>query len=259
MSRKLKISDILLPLSSIALLILMWIFLSSENSEYFPTPEMTFARLQDLFEYPVSQTSVFGHIWASIQRVLVAFLLATVVGVILGVAMGWNKKIRAALYPLIEIIRPIPAIAWIPLIILLMGVGEEPKVLLVFIGAVMPVILNTMAGVRFVEPMYLQVSRVFKASTLQTMVHVVFPNSIPAIFAGLKVALGTGWMIVVAAEMIASRTGLGFLINRGSESNDVALVLLSMILIGVVGAIISLLLTLVERGLCPWNNKKNNN
>lgn len=115
--------------------------------------------------------------------------------------------------------------------------------------------MNTMAGVSMVDPMYLNVGKIYKANTWQMLRHIVFPAAMPTIMAGLKIALSSSWMVVVAAEMIASKSGLGFLITRGNESYDVALVLCGMILIGVVGAVLSGLFSIAERRLCPWTEK----
>ncbi len=250
------IKGMLLSLLSVCILITLWLVLSSSHPDFFPTPQATWARFQELIQYPINDISVLGHIWASLQRVLIAFCISTVLGIGLGLAMGWNKKVHAAISPVFEALRPIPPIAWIPLVILWFGIGEFPKILLVFIGSFIPIVLNTATGVSLVDPMYLNASRVFKANTLQTMQHVVFPASTPAIFAGMKAALSSGWMVVVAAEMIASKSGVGFLITRGSDSYDVALILCGMILIGIVGALLSILLTYIERRLCPWMTKK---
>ena len=244
-----------LSLISVGVLILLWIVLSTLRPNFFPTPARTWLRFMELFEYPISRISVFGHIWGSLRRVLAAFSVATASGIILGIAMGWNKKTRAAVEPIFEALRPIPPIAWIPLVILWFGVGEFPKILLVFIGSFIPIVLNTMTGVQLVDPMYLNVTRVLGANTVQTMLNVILPASIPAIFAGMKASLSSGWMVVVAAEMIASKNGVGFLITRGQESYDIALILVGMILIGIVGALLGMVLVQMERWLCPWSSK----
>ncbi len=250
------LKDVLRTAVSVTVLIVLWICVSSSRPDFFPTPAMTFRRFAELVEYPISKISILGHILASLKRVIIAFSISTVVGITLGLSMGWNKKVRAAIEPIFEALRPIPPIAWIPVVILWFGIGEFPKILLVFIGTLVPIVLNTMTGVSMVDPMYLSVSRIFKANTVQTLTDVVFPSSIPAIFAGMKAALSAGWMIVVAAEMIASRSGVGFLITRGQEGYDVALILCGMILIAIVGASLSYVLTFLERWLCPWTTKK---
>ena len=201
------------------------------------------------------KVSIWGHIGISLRRVLLALLVATISGISFGLVSGWVPRVKAALNPLFIALRPIPPIAWLPLIILWFGIGEFPKVLLVFIGAFFPIAQNTMAGVEMVDPMYLNVGKVYKANTWDTLRHIVFPASMPAIMAGVRISLSSGWMVVVAAEMLASKSGLGFLIIRGQESFDIALVLAGMVLIGLIGALLSVIFTYVERWICPWMTK----
>lgn len=248
--------DIILSSLSIIGLIVIWFVVSNSKPDFFPTPLATIERFIKLIEKPVMKISILGHIWASLQRVLLALVAAILLGVSIGLIMGWSKKIRAALYPILMALRPIPPIAWIPLIILMFGIGEFPKVLLVFIGAFFPIVMNTMSGVALVDDMYLKVGKIYKANTWQMLRHVVFPAAMPTILAGVKIAISSGWMVVVAAEMLSSKSGLGFLINRGRDSYDVALIMVSMILIGVVGALLSSVFTLIERKMCGWMNRE---
>ena len=254
---KKKAKDIGLTCVSLLILIGLWVLVSNSRPDFFPTPQATWERFMKMIERPISKTTVAGHVLISLKRVLIALVIAVISGVGIGLVIGWNKKINAVLNPLLTALRPIPPIAWIPLVILWFGVGEFPKILLEFIGSFFPVVLNTATGVSMVDPMYLNVGHIYKANTFQMLRHVVFPAAMPAIMAGIKIALSSGWMVVVAAEMIASKSGLGFLITRGNESYDVALVLVGMILIGIVGAVLSMIFTLAERWLCPWTEKKN--
>ena len=253
--KRAKIRDIGLTVISLAILVVLWIVVSNSRPDFFPTPQATWERFIRMIEKPISRISVLGHIWASLWRVIQAMIIATISGIALGLLMGWSKKAKAIVNPIFTALRPIPPIAWIPLVILWFGVGEFPKVLLVFLGAFFPIVLNTMAGVSMVDPMYLNVGKIYKANTWQMLRHIVFPAAMPTIMAGLKIGLSSSWMVVVAAEMIASKSGLGFLITRGNESYDVALVLCGMILIGVVGALLSGLFSIAERRLCPWTEK----
>lgn len=250
--KKITKKDLALTAVSLVVLVTLWILASGSRPDFFPTPAATWERFVRLIERPINKITIWGHIWISLKRVLEALLAATVSGIALGLIMGWNKKIRAMVNPIFTALRPIPPLAWIPLVILWFGVGEFSKVLLVFIGAFFPIVMNTEAGVSMVDDMYLKVGRIYKANTVQMLRNVVFPASMPAIIAGLKIALSSGWMVVVAAEMIASKSGLGFLITRGNESTDMPLVLCGMILIGIVGALLSTLFTFIERWLCPW-------
>lgn len=249
---KRKTKDAILTAISLIALVILWLVASCNSPRFFPSPMKVCERLIQLFQSPIGKTSIWGHILVSLRRVMVGFVVAATLGIITGLAMGWNKKARAIINPIFTALRPIPPIAWIPLVILWFGIGEFSKYLLIFIGAYFVVVLNTAAGVAMVEPMYISVGRVYKANTWLMLRHIVFPAAMPAIIAGLKIALSTSWMVVVAAEMIASKSGLGFLITRGSESLDVALVMISMILIGVVGALLSAVFSWLERRICPW-------
>lgn len=251
-----QVRDIILSSLSIIGLIVIWFLVSNSRPDFFPTPVATIERFIKLIEKPVMKISILGHIFASLKRVILALLASIFLGVSMGLIMGWNKKVRAAIYPILMALRPIPPIAWIPLIILMFGIGEFPKVLLVFIGAFFPIVMNTMSGVAMVDDMYLKVGKIYKANTWQMLRHVVFPAAMPTILAGVKIAISSGWMVVVAAEMLSSKSGLGFLINRGRDSYDVALIMVAMILIGVVGALLSAVFTLIERKMCGWMSKE---
>lgn len=254
--KKARIRDIILTCISIVILFLLWIWASTNNPLFFPSPAATWERFMMLMEHPIGKVSILGHVWMSLRRVLIGLGMATVLGILTGLLIGWSKSARAMIGPVFTSLRPIPPIAWIPLVILWFGVGEFPKVLIIFIGSYFIVGQNTAAGVAMVEPMYVNVGKIYKANSWQMLRHVIMPASMPAIIAGLKIALGSAWMVVVAAEMLASKAGLGFLITRGSDSIDIALVLIGMILIGVVGALLSSLFTLIERRLCPWMEEK---
>ena len=251
-----QVRDVMLSTISILCLILIWFLVSWSRPDFFPTPMATIERFIRLVEKPIMGVSILGHILASLRRVLFALIASILLGVTIGLVMGWNKKIRAAINPILMALRPIPPIAWIPLIILMFGVDEFPKILLVFIGSFFPIVMNTMSGVSMVDDMYLKVGKIYKANTWQTLRHIVFPAAMPTILAGVKIAISSGWMVVVAAEMLASKSGLGFLINRGRDSYDVALIMVAMILIGVVGALLSAVFTLIERKMCGWMSKE---
>lgn len=245
---------IILPLLSLVLLVLLWLW-AAEVVPSFPSPGEVVARFQLLQERPISDTNILGHVWASLLRVIKALALSIVIGIPFGLFIGWSKTFRGLFKPLFEVFRPIPPIAWIPLISLWLGVGETSKVLIIFIGTIMPIVVNTYSGVAMVPSQLLDASRSFGANNTQLLVDTVLPASLQSIFAGIKTALSAGWMVVLAAEMISAKQGLGFLITRGSDTNDLALCVISMIFIGIIGAIISYGFDFVERRLCPWTER----
>ena len=178
-------------------------------------------------------------------------------GIPFGLLIGWNKRCCDFLKPIFELIRPVPALAWIPLMTLWFGIGESSKIALIFIGTLMPVVVNTYSGVRLIPRLNIDVARAFGATEFQIVKEIVLPCSLSAIMAGVKTAMGTAWIVVLAAEMISANSGLGFMIIRGSDVADLSLVILAMIIIGVIGAVLSWLLTLAERKLCPWKEEIN--
>lgn len=254
---KQNIRDVVLTFISISALLILWVAVSSNNSQIFPTPSAVWERLIKMIEKPIGKTSILGHIAISMRRVLIGLSFATVLGILTGLGMGWSKKINAIISPIFTCLRPIPPIAWIPIIILWFGVGELPKVIIIFIGSYFIIGQNTAAGIAMVDPMYINVGRIYKASSWQMLMHIVFPAALPAIMAGLKIGLSSAWMVVVAAEMLASKSGLGFLITRGSDNLDTPLVMIGMICIGIVGALLSVVFGIIERRLCPWRGEEN--
>ncbi len=251
---KTKRIDIILPILSIFTLFGVWMCLYFSNPEIMPTPIDVFLKIIDITINPISKAILPVHILVSLARVLVAVLLATIVGISLGILLGWYKLFNEIFYPLFEIIRPIPPIAWIPLIIIWCGIGETSKVIIVFLGAVVPIIMNTYAGIKQVDPMLLKASASVGAPDTAIMREVILPAILPSIIAGIKTALSTGWMCVVAAEMVVAKQGVGFLIVRGMDSGDSSLILGGMAIIGIVSALITTTLNRLEVKLCPWKN-----
>lgn len=245
-----------LPVASIGLFFLVWIILARGESSMIPTPYETLMRFLDICVNPISKAILPVHIWASLKRVLIAFAFAIVLGVSLGVGLGWSKAFHSFFGPIFEILRPIPPIAWIPLVILWCGIGELPKVVIVFIGSFVPIVLNTYSGIREIDPLLVNAGLVLGANRRQLLFEITIPATVPAILAGIRTALSSGWMCVVAAEMIVAKQGVGFLIVRGQESGDTALIVVCMLVIGVVSMILSTILQKMEGVLCPWQFSK---
>lgn len=249
-----KARKILLPLSSLILLVIGWIYISYTMPALFPSPAATWERFLKLLKTPLARVPLYLHILRSLRRVLVALFFASVLGIAFGVMIGWNKTLKATFGSLFELIRPIPPIAWIPLITIWFGISELPKVLIIFIGTFPIIVTNTYTGVSMTDPLTLQVGKVFQASKLRLLTDFVLPSGLPAIFSGIRMAIGVGWAIVLAAEMVGATSGVGFLIYRGNELRDMALIFVCMFIIGIIGALLSAGASYVEKRLCAWNN-----
>jgi taurine transport system permease protein len=242
----------ILPFISLGTVGVLWIVMSASHPDLIPSPMDILQRYKTLIVTPIGKVTLFDHIWASIQRVLIGFFAASTLGIILGLCMGWSKRIHAFVGPVFELLRPIPPIAWIPVVILWFGIGEEPKVFIVFVGAFVPVVINTFTGVKMLDPLFISAAKAFGATQRQMITEVVLPGVLPPIFAGLKNGLSNAWMCVLAAEMVGARLGVGYLIMNGMDSGNTAQIICCMIIIGVVGAFISVGLSSLERRVCPW-------
>lgn len=242
---------ILLSILSLIMVFGGWYLLTC-NGSVIPTPVDVVIRFFEVLKEPVAKVPLWQHILVSLRRVFLAFLSAAVLGVLFGVLMGWFKTFNKIFWPLYSLIRPIPPIAWIPLIVLMFGIGELPKMIIVFIGALVPIVSNTYSAVHMVDKQVLNAGICLGANEFQLLFQVALPDCIPAIIAGLKTAMSISWMCVVAAEMIVAKAGVGFLVNRGMENSDTALVMVSMAVIAAVSATTTFILNRLEVILCPW-------
>lgn len=248
----------LLPILSIILLVALWFFASSRPNSQFPAPAEVWARYIKILDRPIKNLGLMGHVFASLKRVFIALAIAWTAGISFGILIGWNKKANALFGPIFTAFRAVPPLAWVPLVTMWFGIGEFPKVLIVFIGALMPVVVNTQAGISNVQREYLDVGSIFNADKKQMLFEIAIPSALDAIFAGIRNSTSAAWMVVLAAEMLGGKSGVGFLIVRGMDSGDYALCLLSMICIGVVGYLLAIIIQILERIVCPWTTKRSN-
>ena len=213
--------------------------------------------LSTLFGGTIGSRTLIVHILYSLARVMAGYFIGAVVGVVLGLAMGWSRLIEAIFSPLFRIIRPIPPIAWIPISIIWIGLGEDAKIFLIFLASFCNVTLNAWSGARNVDPEYMDAAHMLGAGKHQLLFGIVLPASIPSIFAGLQVALSSCWATVLAAEMVRSSEGLGWIIIAGMNNNDMNQIMTGILTIGLVGMLLSTIFRKVEARLCRWNKSGN--
>jgi taurine transport system permease protein len=241
----------ILSLLSVALFLFGWYFYGLHSRV--PTPVEAVSMLIEMFERKrVGSASLMVHILSSMKRITLGFLFSCIVGILLGVLMGWFKMFRAIFQPLFELIRPVPGLAWIPLFILWFGIGDKTSIIMIVFGAFVPICLNTYHGMTHVDPMLVKAGKNLGANSAQMLLNVALPDSIPAIIAGMRTSLGSCWMAVVASEMIVARSGLGYVILSAMDSMNYKMVMATMILIALGCAIYNYLFTILERVLCPW-------
>jgi NitT/TauT family transport system permease protein len=240
-----SLASVLLPLGVAAVFLLVWdLAVRLTGTNLFPTPLEVAAGIVEL----VRKGLLLKYIAASLFRITWGFLLAVVVGVPFGLVLGWFRPARQAFNPMIQVFRPISPIAWIPVAIIWFGVTDAAPVFLIFLASVFPITVSAMAAVRNVQPVYLRAAQNFGLSGFELFRRVIFPATLPQIITGLRIALGIAWLVVVAAEMIAANSGLGYLIidarNAGKRYD---LVVAGMVLIGLIGWVLDVLMRQVER------------
>lgn len=213
--------------------------------------------LETLFGGTIGSSTLIVHVAYSLARVMAGYLIGAAAGVILGLAMGWSRMVEAIFAPLFRIIRPIPPIAWIPISIIWIGLGEDAKIFLIFLASFCYVTLNAWSGAKNVNPEYINAARMLGAGKGRILFTVVLPATIPPIFAGLQVALSSCWATVLAAEMVRSSEGLGWIIIAGMNNNDMIQIMTGILAIGLVGMILSTIFRKVEARLCRWNRSEN--
>ena len=189
------------------------------------------------------------HAWVSMQEAFIGYVLALLVGIPLGLAMGWFRTVRGLFRPIFELIRPIPPVAWIPLTVFWFGIGLGGKVFIIWVSGVVPCVINAYIGVSMANPTYINMSRTYGASNWQVFTRVCIPSALPMVFGALQIALVYCWITLVAAELLASDKGIGYLITTGRFLGRTDLVLVGMVSVGLTGAFISLIIDRIEARL----------
>ena len=240
-----RLGKVLPPLGVMAVVITVWwaVVVRSE-SPIFPTPWAVVTGALELVE----DGTLWEHITASLMRVGIGFGLAMLVGIPLGLWMGWVGGAYRTFNPIFQMLRPISPIAWIPIAILWFGVGDVSPIFLIFISSVFPLIVQTTSGVHTIDRRYLRAAANFGVSRRVLFRQVVIPAVLPEIIVGMRIGIGVAWLVVVAAEMIALRSGLGYLImDSRNAGNRYDLVVASMIIIGLIGLLLDGITRLLER------------
>lgn len=192
------------------------------------------------------------NVWSSLEIALCGFGLAIVIGIPLGWLMGWYRGFDSFMRPIFEIIRPIPPVSWIPLTIVWLGVGLQAKAFIVFFAAFVPCLINSYTGIRQTKEVLKNVAKTCGASYFTTFWKVGIPSSLTMTFAGIKVAIGNAWATLVAAEMLAASSGLGYMILMGRSYGRVDLVIMGIVVIGALGVLIAALINLLENLVLGW-------
>jgi NitT/TauT family transport system permease protein len=194
----------------------------------------------------------YKHIWVSILRVAQAFFLATALGVPFGLLLGWSKKFKEYVFPVFEMLRPIPILAWVPLAIVMFTSTESAVIYLAFLASFFATALNTMLGVQSIDVSYVRAATCLGAGRWQVFRHVIIPGALPFIFTGLQISIGVCWFSLVAAEMVSGQFGLGYVINTSYVMVRYPTIVIGMITLGIVGYVTSAMVRLAGDYLMQW-------
>ena len=247
-------NKILFPLAFLA----VWQLLSMTGilpSNRLPSPFEIILALKELLMFGLPQGKVlFYHCLFSLVRVLGGFLAAAAVAIPFGIVLGRSKRLHEMVIPIIEIIRPIPPLAWIPLSILWFGIGFKSAVFIIFLGCFFPIVLSTISGVLSVDKVLIDAAKTLGAQEREIFYKVLLPGSFPSIYTGLRIAMGIGWMTLVAAEFtgVKSGYGVGYMIMTARDIQRPDYILAGMVTIGLIGFLLDLLLRLFERKSLKW-------
>ncbi|MCA0274520.1 MAG: ABC transporter permease subunit [Proteobacteria bacterium] len=222
---------------------------------FLPSPIAVWDKFVIAMTEGVSNSTLTQHTLASLGRVLGAFFLALATAVPVGILMGVNRTIRGLFDPIIEFYRPLPPLAYLPLIIIWLGIGEFPKVFLIYLAIFAPMAIAARAGVRSVSTEQIHAAYAMGASRGQVIRHVILKAALPEIFTGMRIGIGVGWTTLVAAEMVAAHRGLGFMVLNAAEYLASDTVIMGIIVIGVFAFAFDLMIRYLEKTLIPWKGK----
>ncbi|NPV92796.1 MAG: ABC transporter permease [Firmicutes bacterium] len=219
------------------------------RSSILPAPSTISLTLLDILK----SGDLLSHLGISIFRVIQGYILGALLGITLGVLMGLFNTVEKAFSLLTGLLRPVPIIAWVPMLILWMGIDESSKITVIAIGSFWPTLINVIQGIKNTDKKYLEVAEILEKKKLTILRQVVFPSALPSIFTGLRVAIGIAWMSVIGAELIAASSGIGYLIMYSRELSQPDIMLVGVLSIGITGLLIDVLIRRVEAVFLKWN------
>ncbi len=246
-------------ISSISLFILWLLVTAGEKplvpALFLPSPLAVWNKFVSVSLEGYQGFTLLEHTWASLERIFSAFFFAVIVGIPVGIAMATNRIMRGIFDPIIEFYRPLPPLGYLPLTVIWFGIDETQKLVLLFLAMFAPIVLNARAGVRSVAIEQIHAAYSQGASRGQVLWHVIMKGSMPEIMTGLRIGIGFGWTTLVAAELVATREGLGAMIMTASEFLVTDIVVMGIIVIGVIAYLFDLFMRWIERRLVPWKGK----
>ncbi|WP_245454345.1 ABC transporter permease [Aquabacter cavernae] len=247
-------------MTTLAVVALAWVLLTGVSGLVspgrFPTPADTWAAGIQAMMRGYGDATLVVHVLQSLKLVALGFLASIAVGVPLGLLMGWSKTAEAVLNPVFMLLRPIPPLAWIPLAILWLGLGDGAKILVIFFAAFVPSVINTQVGVKTIERPVIEAARMLGTPRWRFVREVLVPGASPMIFTGLRLSLQASWTTLVAAELVGALAGLGHMLNLAQQDLYPGMILVGMVCVAIFGALTTALLGAVERRALAWKRTR---
>ena len=240
-------------------ILLLWLIVSEFgliDQNLVPTPQAVFAAFIEIMENGYKNFTLLEHLGESMKRLVIAFVLSCVTAVPLGIASGYNSRIRAIFEPIIEFYRPLPPLAYYTLLVLWMGIENESKISLLYLACFAPAYISCVSAVIKIREDYINSAFTVGASRLQVIVHVIFPACLPDIFTGLRTSLGVAYTTLVSAEMVAANSGIGWMVLDANRYLRSDIIFLGIIVMGITGILLDRGIQLIERRVVPWKGKE---
>ena len=250
--------EIFVSILAIAFALLLWILTTSMGwikPLFLPSPQDLIETVVELVAVGYRQVSLQMHILVSLARALFAFTMAGIIGIPIGLLMGFFPVINAILDPFVQFFRPLPKLALIPIVILWFGIGEISKFVLIFMATLLTVIVSAAAAVKNVPENRIRVARALGVNQYQFFRYVILPSVLPDLFTGMRVGVGIGWTTLIAAEMIAAHSGVGWMVLNASSYLRTDIVLLGIIILGTTGYLLDIMIVMIQKRTVPWMGK----
>lgn len=249
----------MLTLATIILILLVWFVVTNfgiANSKMVPTPQAVWNAFIDIIQNGYKNYSLLQHLGASMERLFISFFFVALIAVPFGLASGYNSKIRAIFEPIIEFYRPLPPLAYYTLLVLWLGIGNESKITLLFLACFAPIYISCVSAVLKIKEDYINSAYTVGASKYQIFIHVILPSCLPDIFVGIRTAVGVAYTTLVAAEMVAAKSGLGWMVLDASNYLRSDIIFVGIIIMGITGILLDQFLRILEKKIVPWKGKE---
>lgn len=249
-----------ITISTVLIIFLIWYFITELKlypEMLVPSPKSVYRSFIEIMNNGYKGNSLLTHLKDSMERLLYAYILVIITAIPLGLLSGYNSKVRAVMEPIIEFYRPLPPLAYYTLLVLWMGIGNSSKITLLYLAGFAPVYIACMSGVKMIKSDYINGAYTLGANKWQVFIHVIFPASLPAIFTGLRTSIGVEYTTLVAAEMVAAVTGIGWMVLDASKFLRSDIIFLGIFIMGITGIILDRIIRIIEGHVVHWKGKNN--